>query len=264
MFDRFFKKKKDDDYSEEINRILGNKAQADPEQKSFTEKVKGFFAPEIAPKEEKPIAVEDVNKPIDKPKVSKSIADIAIPEDLRPQMPNPQLQLDNSNDFIKKVDDVKKDVDPIREAFKKEGIDDPRVLAYAKATTQHETAGTNEPIDEYGGDEYFAKYDGREDLGNTQPGDGARYHGRGYIQLTGRANYRDMGERIGVDLENNPDLALKPVIAAKIMAAFFKDRGVAELAKSGDYYGARGPVNGTDQADKIAQLAEEYFRLGGY
>ena len=149
----------------------------------------------------------------------------------------------------------------IGNALKNEGITDPKAIAYALATTQHETAGTNQPINEYGGDEYFTRnYEGRSDLGNTQPGDGARYHGRGYVQLTGRYNYRKMGERIGVDLENNPDLALDPVVAAKILAAFFKDRGVADIASQGDFIGARRPVNGIDQADKIAQLANQYLK----
>jgi len=146
------------------------------------------------------------------------------------------------------------------DAFKREGIADPKVLAYARATINHETAGTNKPIDEYGGPEYWQRYEGRQDLGNVQPGDGVKYHGRGYIQLTGRANYRAMGKRIGVDLENNPDLALRPDIAAKITAAFFKDRGVAALAQAGNFVGARGPVNGQDQADKIASAALQYLR----
>ena len=149
--------------------------------------------------------------------------------------------------------------DPLTNAFKAEGINDPRVLAYAKATMEHETAGTNAPIDEYGGPEYWQRYEGRRDLGNIQPGDGIKYHGRGYIQLTGRENYRVMGQRIGVDLENNPDLALRPDIAAKIMAAFFVDRGVADLASQGNFYAARGPVNGTDQAEKIAAMAQKYL-----
>lgn len=151
--------------------------------------------------------------------------------------------------------------DPLSSAFQAEGINDPKVLAYAKATTKHETAGTNLPINEYGGNDYFTRmYEGRADLGNFQPGDGAKYHGRGYIQLTGRANYRDMGKRIGVDLENNPDLALQPEIASRVMAAFFKDRGVAQLASQGDFIGARGPVNGRDQAEKIAALAEQILQ----
>lgn len=148
----------------------------------------------------------------------------------------------------------------ITQALAKEGITDPKAIAYALATTQHETAGTNKPINEYGGSQYFTKmYEGRRDLGNNQSGDGDKYHGRGYIQLTGRSNYRDMGKRIGVDLENNPDLALEPNVAAKILAAFMKDRGVADLASKGDFIGARRPVNGSDQAQKIASLAQQYL-----
>lgn len=151
----------------------------------------------------------------------------------------------------------------IDDALSSEGINDPNIRAYALATIEHETAGTNAPIHEYGGDDYFTQmYEGRNDLGNTQSGDGAKYHGRGFIQLTGRYNYRKMGERIGIDLENNPDLALRPEIAAKILAAFFKDRGVADYAGQGDFIGARRPVNGTDQAQKIAQLAYRYLDNG--
>lgn len=147
----------------------------------------------------------------------------------------------------------------LNKAFQDEGIADPDTRAYALATIQRETAGTFKPIDEYGDDNYFKNmYEGRADLGNTQPGDGAKYHGRGFVQLTGRANYKAMGDRLGVDLENHPELALNPIIAAKAMAAFFKDRGVSDLAKQGDYVGARGPVNGSDQAENIANEAKKY------
>ena len=101
------------------------------------------------------------------------------------------------------------------------------------------------PINEYGGDAYFTKmYEGRKDLGNTQPGDGARYHGRGYIQLTGRANYRSYGQKLGLALEQNPDLALEPDVAARILARYMKDHGVDRLAAAGDWEGVRRAVNG--------------------
>ena len=68
-------------------------------------------------------------------------------------------------------------------------------------------------------------YDGRvKDLGNTQPGDGYKYRGRGLIQMTGRGGYREIGRRIGVDLENNPDLATEGPTAVKVAAQTWTDR----------------------------------------
>ncbi len=101
------------------------------------------------------------------------------------------------------------------------------------------------PIDEYGGDAYFTRmYEGRRDLGNSRPGDGARYHGRGFIQLTGRANYRAYGQKLGLGLEQDPELALQPDVAARILAHYLRDHRIPQFAAAGDWESVRRAVNG--------------------
>ena len=78
-------------------------------------------------------------------------------------------------------------------------------------------------------------YDNRKDLGNNQPGDGFKYRGRGYIQLTGKANYTSFGNRLGLDLVNNPDLVNTPDVAAKITALFWQDRVRNNKNVNGNY-----------------------------
>jgi hypothetical protein len=91
----------------------------------------------------------------------------------------------------------------------------------------------------------FSDYEGRRDLGNIEPGDGARFKGRGYIQITGRTNYRLWGNKINVDLVNDPDLASKPDIAAKILVQFMIDRRVKEYLDAKDFAKARRIISGT-------------------
>src|SRR5208337_2135341 len=81
---------------------------------------------------------------------------------------------------------------------------DRRRLAYCLGTFQWETAHTMRPIDEHGSPEYFESRYGSQTkvgkrLGNTQPGDGSQFHGRGYVQLTGRNNYKRAGELTTTD-----------------------------------------------------------------
>ncbi len=75
-----------------------------------------------------------------------------------------------------------------------------------------------------------AAYEGRANLGNTQPGDGKRYKGRGPIQLTGRANYTRYGQLLGLDLVNNPTQAATKEVGFRIAGQFWKLNGLNELA----------------------------------
>jgi hypothetical protein len=84
-----------------------------------------------------------------------------------------------------------------------------------------------------GPEAYFNKvYDGR--MGNTSPGDGYKYRGRGFIQITGKDMYNRVGKLIGEDLVGNPDSANKPEIAAKIVPAFFQLKMKEQKIKSED------------------------------
>ena len=135
---------------------------------------------------------------------------------------------------------------------------DRRWLAYALATTQHETGATMRPIEEWG------KGEGRL-YGSRDAETGHVYYGRGYVQLTWRDNYRRMGELLGVDLEHRPELALDPTLAAKIMfegmsRGLFTGRKFADFfnAERTDWHRARMIINGLDRAALIAAYAVKY------
>lgn len=146
-------------------------------------------------------------------------------------------------------------------------------VAYGLATAYWETAQTFQPIKERGGDAYFKRmYDPQgerphvaKDLGNTQPGDGVKYAGRGYAMITGRANYRKFG------IENDPDKALLPDVAADILVrgmeqGMFTGKKNADYLP-GDYVEARRIINRLDQAHKIegyARSFESALTAGGW
>ena len=150
----------------------------------------------------------------------------------------------------------------------------PRFTAYALATADRETGGTMKPIKEWGGGQYFTRmYDvtGRDPtrarkMGNTQPGDGPRYCGRGYVQLTWKANYDKLGNLLGHPLMENPDLAMRPDIAAAVMVkgmsmGLFTGKKLADYitAEKCDFVNARRVINGLDHAKEIAREADHYL-----
>lgn len=87
-------------------------------------------------------------------------------------------------------------------------------------------------------------YEGRKDLGNTMPGDGVKYKGRGLIQITGKANYVALMMALGIDCLEHPEVLEEPVNASRSAAWFWKDRGLNELADQGNFLAITKRING--------------------
>lgn len=167
-------------------------------------------------------------------------------------------------------------------------------LAYILATAFHETGAVMQPIHELGKRAYFDKYEPGTKLGkmlgNTQPGDGYRFRGRGFVQLTGRQNYQRASEKIGLMLLSNPpqgalvgspDMALDMKVATRVLfegmeAGWFTGKDLNDYIDDVDeddkedlreFVNARRIVNGTDKAEKIGGYAltfEKALRAAGY
>lgn len=103
-----------------------------------------------------------------------------------------------------------------------------------------------------------AAYEGRRDLGNTQKGDGVRYKGRGIFQLTGRANYRTIGAKLGYDLENNPRLAQTHEVSVLTALEYWKSRNLNPLADADNVELITRRINGglNGFADRKKYLAK--------
>lgn len=132
---------------------------------------------------------------------------------------------------------------------------------------QHFLAQLGHESDGYKAMEEYASgraYEGRADLGNTQPGDGVRYKGRGPIQITGRSNYRKYGKRIGINIEKYPELASNPCIGMRLALEYWKDRGLNALADADDILGItkkiNGGTNGLDDRKRRLALAKELVK----
>ena len=133
--------------------------------------------------------------------------------------------------------------------------------AHFLAQTAHESDGFN-AVTEYASGR---AYEGRKDLGNTRAGDGPRYKGRGLIQLTGRANYRKFGAALGVDLENEPELAADFPYAARTAGLYWKLHGLNRLADANDIRGITRAINGgyNGLEDRTQRLALALHALSG-
>lgn len=136
---------------------------------------------------------------------------------------------------------------------------DLRQLAYMLATAKWETAHTMQPVAEYG-------HGAGSAYGAPDPVTGQTYYGRGYVQLTWKANYQKLSPWVGVDLVNEPDLAMKPDVAAIILfegmeQGLFTGVGLPRYFNdvACDWVNARRIINGTDRAETIAEIARAFY-----
>jgi hypothetical protein len=143
-------------------------------------------------------------------------------------------------------------------AARTHGVTDPRHLSYIFSTTRGEVGSAMQPVREVG------RGQGKR-YGVPDPSTGEVYFGRGFVQITWADNYRKLGKRLGLPLYEEPDLALKPEIAAKILVigmveGIFTGKKLSDYIndKGTNYREARRIINIMDRADEFAELARRY------
>ncbi len=141
-------------------------------------------------------------------------------------------------------------LEPLNSAMDEFQIDTPQRQAAFLAQVAHES-GELRYVEEIASG---AAYEGRADLGNTEPGDGKRFKGRGLIQCTGRINYGACGIALGLDLVTSPELLELPENACRSAAWFWSEHHCNELADADNFRGITLKINGglNGQADRLA------------
>ena len=149
---------------------------------------------------------------------------------------------DQLREIMPLADDANLDLflDPLNLAMREFEIDTPERQAAFLAQIAHESAELRYVREIASG----GAYEGRADLGNTEPGDGRRFRGRGLIQVTGRKNYQDCGDALGVDLVADPVRLEQPDLACRSAAWFWKSRGLNAYADDGDFRKITRRING--------------------
>jgi putative chitinase len=162
----------------------------------------------------------------------------AEPAQAKPQVPKKIVVKPVTDNPLEKV---------LLQVAKQEGIKGAELAAFM-AQCAHETMDFRSLV-EFGGSLDFRKYDPKyspkkaKALGNKHVGDGMKYKGRGFIQITGRYNYKKAGEELGLPLEKHPELAQKPEIAAKIAVWFWKHRVQPNVDNFHDVKKVTKPIN---------------------
>lgn len=137
--------------------------------------------------------------------------------------------------------------------------------AYVLSTAEGESGFGRFMIELWVPTEYQKRYEGHKGLGNTELGDGFRFRGRGFCQLTGRINYTNWSKILGVNLVDDPDLLTNPELAARVMVVGMREGrftgvGLNRFISDSvvDYYNCRRIINGTFRAELFAKSAVRY------
>lgn len=130
--------------------------------------------------------------------------------------------------------------DALGPAFAHHGITSRRRAAAAVAQFAHESHGFRTTTEYASGH----AYEWRRDLGNIRAGDGRRYKGRGFIQITGRANYRAVSHALGHDFLQHPEDLANPRWAAQASCWWWLNHGCNQLADQGDFAALTRRING--------------------
>ena len=163
---------------------------------------------------------------------------------------------------------IRRNLPYVAAALDATGLRDSAMILAALGTIRAESEGFV-PISEFPsrfntfpGQPTFSRYEGKKSLGNNEAGDGARYRGRGFVQLSGRANYTQFGKELGIDLVGNPELANAPEVAAVLLATFLGSKAAAmrRALTQGNFASARKLVNGgtfgLDKFESVFTLAK--------
>jgi putative chitinase len=133
---------------------------------------------------------------------------------------------------------------PIESALFEFGILQAQRIAMWLAQIGHESGGFVYTREIWGPTPAQSRYEGRQNLGNTQLGDGKRFMGRGLIQTTGRANYKTTGDALGIDLIAHPEMLESDELAARSAAWFWHAHNLNDCADAGNIEGCTRRING--------------------
>ncbi len=170
----------------------------------------------------------------------------------------------NANDLAKigvRIDKAREWEPFLNAAMTEFEIDTPIRQAAFIAQVLHESGMLKWTSEIWGPTLAQRNYENRDDLGNTIPGDGLRFRGRGLLQTTGRSNYLRTGKALGVDLIANPEKLAEPELASRSAGWFWKQNGCNAFADKEQFVlltrRINGGVNGLEDRQRLYEAAKE-------